>query len=64
MADRTIVQIEINIPGWKPYVASLAIPENHASRPMVIDLIAREAHDLLHSAFAEVRTMGKTTPGE
>lgn len=64
MADRTIVQVEIDLPGWKPYVAKLAIPKEHEGRPLDLDVVAREAHDLLHSAIEEVRVMGNTTPGE
>lgn len=64
MADRTIVQIELNVPGFRPYVAKLAIPESKVNDSWDIEEVAREAHDLLHSAIAEVRIMGNTTPGE
>lgn len=64
MADRTIVQIELNVPGWKPYVARLAIPMSKVGNSWDLDEVAREAHDLLHSALAEVRIMGNTTSDE
>lgn len=64
MADRTIVQIELNVPGFSPYVARLAVPERQAKLSFDIEEVAREAHDLLHSAIAEIRRMGNTTTGE